>query len=712
LFFLVSAGRPALMGNVPKGLCLLTATLCVGLGTPPARADEGMWLFNHPPLQPLRERYGFEPTPAWLEHVQKSSVRFADGGSGSFISADGLVITNHHVAADTLQKLSDAAHNYLRDGFYAPTRGEEVKCLDLELNVLMDIEDVTARINAAVTPGMSADEVFAAQRAAVAGVERDSFERTGLRSDVVTLYRGGAYHLYRCKRYTDVRLVFAPEQQAAFFGGDPDNFEYPRYDLDIALFRAYEAGRPAKIEHYLKWSRSGLRDGELVFVSGHPGSTQRLLTVAELGYERDIRVPKVLANLNRLEVALTSFSARSAENARRARNELFRVQNSRKLYDGWMAGLLDPGLMRTKQAEEDALQAAAAAKTPDGDAAAWRQIADAQQIISRQAVRANLLAAYNYRTAFSYPVASTLLDLARKLYRAPAEFAQPNGERLAEYRDSARPELELALFSAEPIYDDLEQLQLTHWLTMLATELGADDPAVKTALGGQSPPARAAQLVQHTRLKEVALRRQLYAMTPDQIARVDDAYIALVRDLDGASRAVRRSIEQQLDLKERAHARIALLRNAHDRGQVSPDATFTLRLAFGTVKGYEENGRPVAPFTTLAGLYRRAAEHDNQEPFALPPRWAEKKATLDLDMPLNFVTTCDTVGGNSGSPTINRDAEFVGIIFDGNIQSLILDYAYTEVQARSVSVDARAILEALRKVYGADALVQEILTGG
>ncbi|HUJ44061.1 MAG TPA: S46 family peptidase [Opitutaceae bacterium] len=668
-----------------------------------------MWLFNRPPLEQLKALYGFEPTPAWLEHVQKSSVRFADGGSGSFISADGLVITNHHIAEYALQKLSDAAHNYVRDGFYAKSRGEEVRCLDLELNVLMDIEDVTARIKQAVAPGMSADEAFAAHRAVVAAVEKESSERTGLRSEVVTLDRGGAYHLYRYKRYTDVRLVFAPEQQAAFFGGDPDNFEYPRYDFDIALFRVYEAGRPAKIEHYLTWNRTGLKDGELVFVSGHPGSTQRLLTLAELEYERDVRVPKVLANLNHLEVALIAFSARGAENARRARVELFGVQNARKLYGGFLAGLLDPALLRAKQAEEDALQAAAA-KTPDGDAA-WRQIADAQRIISRQAVRANLLAAYNYRTAFTYPVSSTLLDLARKLYRVPAERARPNGERLAEYRDSARPELELALFSGEPIYDDFEQLQLTHWLTMLATELGPNDPAVQIALGGQSPPARAAQLVQHTRLRDVAFRRQLSAMTPDQIARVDDSYVALVRDLDDASRAVRRSIEQQLDAKERAHARIARLRHARDSAQVSPDATFTLRLAFGTVKGYEENGQPVAPFTTLAGLYQRSAEHDNKVPFDLPPRWAAERTALDLGTPLNFVTTCDIVGGNSGSPTINRDAEFVGIIFDGNIQSLILDYAYTEVQSRSVSVDARAILEALRKVYGADALVQEILTG-
>ena len=669
-----------------------------------------MWLFNRPPLEQLKALYGFEPTPAWLEHVQKSSVRFTDGGSGSFISADGLVITNHHVAAGALQKLSDAAHNYLRDGFYAKGRSEEVRCLDLELNVLMDIEDVTARINAAVAPGMSADEAFAAHRAAIAGIEKESSERTGLRSEVVTLDRGGAYHLYRYKRYTDVRLVFAPEQQAAFFGCDPDNFEYPRYDFDIALFRVYEAGRPAKIEHYLTWNRTGLKDGELVFVSGHPSSTQRLLTLAELEYERDVLVPKVLADLNQLEVALIAFSARGAENARRARVELFGVQNARKRADGVLAGLLDPALLKAKQTEEDTLQAAAA-KTPDGDAA-WRQIADAQRIISRQAVRANLLAAYNYHTAFTYPVSSTLLDLARKLYRVPAERARPDGERLAEYRDSARPELELALFSAEPIYDDLERLQLTHWLTMLATELAPDDPAVQIALGGQSPPARAAQLVQHTRLKDVAFRRQLYAMTPDQIARVDDSYVALVRDLDDASRAVRRSIEQQLDVKERAHARIARLRHARDSAQVSPDAAaFTLRLAFGTVKGYEENGQPVAPFTTLAGLYQRSADHDNKVPFDLPPRWAAARTALDLGTPLNFVTTCDIVGGNSGSPTINRDAEFVGIIFDLNIQSLILDYAYTEVQSRSVSVDARAILEALRKVYGADALVQEILTG-
>ena len=695
---------------MPRFLLVLLAALGAGLGVPAARADEGMWLFNQPPRRQLQERYGFTPTAAWLDHVQQACVRFGDGGSGAFLSADGLVITNHHVAAAALQKLSDATHNYLRDGFHARSRGEEARCPDLELIVLLSLEDVTARINAAAAPGMSTGEAFAARRAAIAEIEKESSERTGLRSQVVILYGGGAYQLYRYRRYTDVRLVFAPEQQAAFFGGDPDNFEYPRYDFDIALFRVYEDGRPAKIAHYLAWSRTGLRDGDLVFVAGHPGSTQRQLTVAEFGYQRDVRVPQLLAWLKSREVALTSFGARNTENARRVRDELFNIQNSRKLYDGFIAGLLDPALARAKQAAEDALQARART-LPGGDTAPWRQIAAAQQIISRDALRAQLLAAYNYRNDFTFPVSSTLLDLARKLCRAPAEFAKPNRERLAEYRDSARTELELALFSPEPIYDDVERLQLTHWLTTLATGLGVDDPATRIALGGQSPPVRAAELVQHTHLPDVAFRRQLYAMTPGQIARVDDSYLTLVRDLDDASRAVRRTIEEQLDIKERAYARVAGVRNAGGGEQGPPDATFTLRLAFGSVRGYEEAGRPVAPFTTLAGLYQRSAAHGNQEPFDLPPRWAAAKAALDPDTPLNFVTTCDIVGGNSGSPTINRDAEFVGIIFDGNIQSLTLDYAYTDEQARAISVDARAIVEVLRQVYGADALVQEMLTG-
>src|SRR5437016_6417080 len=370
----------------PQKLSAFTITCLTGFATV-AIADEGMWLFNAPPLKQLKEKYNFEPTPQWLHHLQKASVRFNSGGSGSFISANGLVITNHHVGADALQKASSEQHNYLKNGFYAKTNAEEIKCADLELNVLMSIEDVTAQVNAVVKSGMSPDAAGKARENAIAQIEKESKDKTGLRADVVTLYQGGVYHLYRYKRYDDVRIVFAPEQQMAFYGGDPDNFEYPRFDLDICIFRAYENGQPAKIDNYLRFSAHGPADGELTFVSGHPAKTDRQLTLDELADMRDRELPRFQSFFKRREVLLHSFGERSFENSRRIREDYFSTTNNRKRYDGYLAGLLDPEVWKALQAREQKLRDAISAHPKlRSTVSAYDRIKKAQQEIAKNAL--------------------------------------------------------------------------------------------------------------------------------------------------------------------------------------------------------------------------------------------------------------------------------------------------------------------------------------
>ncbi len=672
---------------------------------PGIRADEGMWLFNDPPKKLLKQRYGFDVTDAWMEHVQKASVRFNSGGSGEVVSEDGLIMSNHHVGADALQKLSDKDHDYLKNGFHARTLVEEKPAKDLELNILMSIEDVTGRVNAAVKPGLSDEAAFKARRAVIAGIEKESQDKTGLRSDVVTLYQGGRYHLYRFKRYTDVRLVFAPEQQIAFYGGDPDNFEYPRFDLDISFFRAYENGKPAKFQHYLKWSGRGTAENDLVFVSGHPGRTSRLLTMDELAYVRDYRLPKTLSRLHRLEVLLTAYSGRSQENARRAKDELFGVQNSRKANQGRIEGLLDPAVMATKAAKEKKLRDAVAANAEFEEARdAWDRIAVAQKVIADNARVYNLIEA---GTAFN----SDFFGIARTLLRAAEERPKPNGERLREFGDSGRESLELQLFSSKPIYNDLEELQLADSLTYLAEELGVTNSLSQQILAGKSPLDRAAQLINGTKVHDVAFRKKLYEGGAAAVTAARDPMIELARAIDGEARALRKIMETQGEAKQQAHAKIAKARFALEGTSNYPDATFTLRLAYGTVKGYKEGGKSIPAHTTFAGLYERAAEQQYRPPFDLPKIWLDRKRRLDLKTPFNFVSTADIIGGNSGSPVIDRGGELVGIIFDGNIQSLVLDFIFTDEVARAVSVDSRGILEALRKVYDAKNVVSELTTG-
>ncbi len=671
-----------------------------------ALADEGMWLFSNPPKKWLKEHYGFEPSEAWLTNLQQSAVRFNSGGSGAFVSSEGLVITNHHVGADALQKLSKPDMDLVAKGFHAKTRDEEIKCVDLELNVLISTEDVTARVDAAVKPNMSQSDAQKARRAVMNTIEKESLDATKLRSDVVTLYNGGKYHLYRYKKYTDVRLAFAPEQDIAFFGGDPDNFEYPRYDLDICLFHVYEDGKPAKVEHYLPWSKSGAGENELVFVAGNPGHTDRLDTVHHLEFLRDRSFPSAMRTIYRREVLLNAYSQRSLESARRAKDELFGYQNSRKARLGMLAGLQDPALMARKRENEESLREAAANQPELKDAAkAWNDVAAAIDEWDRIYVDWALL---ENSTAFN----CELFSIARALVRMADEDAKDNADRLREYRESNRESLEQQLFSEAPIYEDLEATKLGDSLSMFMEQAGADNEWVRKTLDGRSPRERANELVRGTRLKDVAYRKELAKGGRAAIEQSKDPMIQLARSVDPPAREVRKTYEEKVDEPmKQAYAKIADARFAIEGTSTYPDATFTLRLAFGQVKGYTEDGKAVPPWTTIGGAYKHSDAHGAKPPFRLPASWLHPAKPLDLETPLNFVCTADIIGGNSGSPVVNKAGEYVGIIFDGNIQSLVLDFTYTDEQARAVSVHSSAILEALRKVYGADLLVDEIEAG-
>jgi hypothetical protein len=694
------------------------------------QADEGMWLFNNPPRAQLK-KYDFDPTEKWLDHVRLSSVRFNSGGSGSFVSPDGLVMTNHHVAAGDLEKVSTAERNYLRDGFYARDQKDEIPCKGLELNVLIGIKDVTAEVEKAVPPGTAAAEAFKLRTAKIAELEKAAADPDkGIRADVVTLYAGGQYHLYTSKKYKDIRIVFAPEKQIAFFGGDPDNFEYPRYDLDMAFFRVYENGKPIKCEHYLSWSQSGSAENELVLVSGHPGRTNRANTLDELKYLRDTGYPYLLNRLNRLEVLLGSWGARSEQNMRECEEELFSIQNSRKARIGGLAGLMDPKIMARKAHEQERLKKFIDEKSKEEKTAPWvAEALKAFEVIARaEKTRAELIKPITVLEnggGFN----SHSFSIARALLRASEELPKPNGERLREFADARLDSFKFQLFSDEMIYEELEILQLADGLQFLAVTLGPDSDLVKKVLAGKSPRERAYELISGTKVRgvvkkvegqevlDVEIRKKIFADIEAaaktgkvyDLAALNDPMIELARLVDPVSRALRKRFENEVDEpKRQAYAALAKAKFALDGDHVYPDATFTLRLAFGIVKGYKEDGREVPAFTTFAGLYERAKEQGNKGPFELPKRWVERKDRLNLKTPLNFVCTADIIGGNSGSPVINKNAEVVGLIFDGNIQSLVLDFIFDQEQARAVAVDSRAIIEALRNVYDATALANEI----
>lgn len=652
-------------------------------------ADEGMWLFNALPIERLKQQHQFDVTPKWTEHVMLSSVRFNSGGSASFISSNGLVLTNHHVASETLYKLSTGERDLASQGYYAKSQADELRAPDLELNQLVSVEDVTAKVNAAVTPQMDAGAASKARQAAMAKIEQESGTATGLRSDVVTLYGGGRYHLYRYKKYTDVRLVWAPEAKIAFFGGDADNFEYPRYCLDVTIFRVYENDQPAKIEHFLEVNPQGAASGDLVFVSGNPGRTQRILTTAALEYQRDHRMPQVLDLLRRKEILLQQYALGGPEQARRGQDELFGIQNSRKAYTGMLAGLQDPSFLVKKRSDEAHLKSTAASQE------AWNTIAEVQQ--SRVGLKK--------RTG---SLRSNLYSLAEELVLMATEDTKPSEERLREFRDSNRESLEQSLFSPAPLYEDLERLQLADELARFSEIRGGDDPLVQQVLNGKGPRQRAAELIVGTKLFDGTTRKQLAAGGSKAIADSRDALITLAKMLEPEYRALRQ-LTEELDERERqAYAKITEAKFAAEGESVYPDATFTLRLAFGLVNGYEEDGKTISAQTTMVGAYEHAKAHNEQKDWILPTSWQAAQSTLDPATPFNFVCTADIIGGNSGSPVVDRAGRMVGIIFDGNIQSLTADFYHSEVQGRAVAVHIAAVLEALAKIYNAQELRDQI----
>ncbi len=666
-------------------------------------ADEGMWTFDNPPAKLIQDKYNFTLTKAWLDHVRLSSVRLNDGGSGSFVSPHGLLLTNHHVARGQLQKNSTPEHDYIKNGFYARTPADEMKSPDLEINVLMSTEDVTARVQEAVKNAKGAEAEFAARKKAIAAIEEESQSKTGLRSDVIPLYQGGEYWLYCYKKYTDVRLVFAPEQQAAFFGGDPDNFTYPRFDLDIALFRVYENGKPIESPDYLKWNAKGAADGDLVFVSGNPGSTQRMDTMAQLEADRDVEEPNILRILRNRIAALEAYSGTSSDHALQAGSQIFNLQNSVKAIDGEHKGLLDPRVMDIKRKDETAFKAKVMAN-PEWKAqygSAWDEIAAAEQ-----------KAASRVKDQYYHGMDSQLAGIAQTIVQYVAEIKKPDGERLPGYHEAQLESLRFRLFSPAPIYPDMEIARITAALQLDLQQAGPDDPFLKIVLNGKSPHEVAEALVNGTKLTDVEERRQLVQGGEAAVNASTDPMIVLARNLDPMRRATIKWFEDNVQsVEQRGGEQLGKARFAVYGKSTYPDATFTLRLSYGQVKGYPMNGTVAPPKTTMYGLYDRAASFNYEGPWFLSARYLEGRNKLDLATPLDFVTTNDIIGGNSGSPVIDKEGQIVGLIFDGNIESLVGDFVYEGETNRAVAVHTAAMTEALRKLYDAGPLSDE-LTGG
>ena len=684
--------------RVSSSLMLLTALLLAA--TSLVQAEEGMWTFDNPPLKQLKAKYNFVPTQAWLDHLRLSSVRLNDGGSGSFVSPEGLLLTNHHVARGQLQKESTADHDYLANGFYAATSDQELKSPDLEVDVLVAMQDVTARVQGAAKGVANDAAALKAREAEIAAISKESKDKTGLRSDVVTFYQGGEYWLYQYKAYTDVRLVFAPEQQAAFFGGDPDNFTYPRYDLDMALFRVYDNGKPLHTDNYLKWSAKGSAPGELVFISGHPGSTERDDTVSELLLQRDVVGPAVTDYLQRRIATAQEFAAQGPEQARLVGSTIFGLQNSLKVYLGRKDALADPAILAKKQAEEADFRAKVAAnpqwQKAYGDA--WDTIASVEEKVKPE-----------FKGQFFRRTDSRLFSIAQNIVEYVVEIKKPDGERLAQFHDAGLEPLKFQLLSPAPIDIPTEKLFMVSALKLGEEKLGDKDVYIQAILQGSSVDQTVNAMIDGTKLGDPAFRKSLLDGGEAAVAASTDPMIVAARRVDPIVRETNRRLRDTYgSVVTKEGEKLGKARFLVYGKDVYPDATFTLRLSYGTVDGFPYNGTVAPPFTTFYGLYDRAASFSNKAPFDLTPKERAGLIKLDLSTPLDFVCTGDIIGGNSGSPVVNRDGELVGLVFDGNIESLAGDFVYDGTKNRAVAVHSAGMIEGLRKLYSANALADEI----
>lgn len=681
----------------------LVALLSVAVGAALA-ADEGMWTFDNVPRAAIAKQYGVQVTDSWLQRLQNSVVRLETGCTASFVSGEGLVLTNHHCVSTCLADNSTAERDLLARGFVAAAREDEIRCQGSQASVLVATENVTERVTRALAQ-VPAAQVATARNQTLSRLESECVEAskasgTPLWCEAVTLYQGGQYWLYKYKRYDDVRLVFAPEQVIAAFGGDPDNFQFPRWCLDMALLRVYENGRPARAPAHLTFNWAGAREGEPVFVAGHPGTTQRLLTVAQLKTQRDVVLPFWLLRFSELRGRLIQFSKTSDEAARRAKDYLDTIENAHKVRRMQLAALLDDRMMDRRIEEERRLRAAVA-KDPSlkTAAGAWEAIARAEERYREILIPYTWLeggAAFN----------SELFAYARQLVRAADERAKPNPDRLREYTETALPRLRATLAADTPVYADVERVRLSFSLERMREYLGPDHPIVKSVLGADSPDERARALVEGSKLGDAKVRLALYEGGQAAVKASDDPMIALARLVDPESRRLRAVYENEVEGPERrAQQAIAEARFKIYGTSVYPDATFTLRLTYGAVEGWTEAGRRVEPFTRLEGLYARAT---GAPPFALPERWLDGKPRVDLNARANFTATTDIIGGNSGSPVVNARGEIVGLVFDGNIHSIAGSYWYDAEKNRTVAVHPEFIRTALERLYPVGAVAREL----